>query len=71
MLNRPPENEDSMHIGLNCFEFMSRRNQKRRHAMLRFIRDRLERQLAAVNASLETLEKQMQRDEEIGSEKSS
>ncbi len=40
-----------------------KRHQKRRQQMLAFIRDRLERQLAAVNASLATLEKQMERDE--------
>ncbi len=40
-----------------------KRHQKRRQHMLTFIRDRLERQLAAVNASLATLEKQMERDE--------
>ncbi len=39
-----------------------KRYQKRRHQMLVFLRDRLERQLAAVNASLETLEKQIERD---------
>jgi len=33
--------------------------------MLSFLRDRLERQLAAVNASLATLEQQMQRDQEV------
>ena len=49
---------------------MGRRHQERRHAMLRFIRDRLERQLAAVNASLATLENQMQRDEDIEATKS-
>ncbi len=31
--------------------------------MLRFMRDRLERQLAAVNASLATLDQQMKRDQ--------
>ena len=44
---------------------MYRRHQERRLAMLRFLRDRLERQLAATNASLSTLEHQMQRDEEV------
>ncbi len=48
---------------------MSRRHQERKHAILRFMRDRLERQLAAVNASLTTLEKQMKRDEGNTSEK--
>ncbi len=50
---------------------MNRRNQERRRAMLRFLRDRLERQLAATNASLSTLETQMQRDEEAKSDKAS
>ena len=48
---------------------MSRRYQVRSHAMLRFLRDRLERQLAAVNASLATLDDQIKRDEEADSAK--
>ncbi len=39
-------------------------HQKRKLDMLRFWRDRLERQLAAVNASLATLEGQISRDSE-------
>ncbi len=42
---------------------MGKRHQERKHVMLRFLRDKLERQLAAVNASLTTLEEQMRRDE--------
>ena len=44
---------------------MSRRYQERKQAMLKFLRDRLERQLAAVNASLATLDQQIQRDSEV------
>ncbi len=39
-----------------------RRHQERKHRLLSFWRDGLERQLAAVNASLATLERQMERD---------
>lgn len=39
-----------------------RRHQERKLRMLRFWRDGVERQLAAVNASISTLEQQMQRD---------
>lgn len=39
-----------------------RRHQERKLHMLRFWRDGVERQLAAVNASISTLEQQMQRD---------
>ena len=46
---------------------MSRRYQERKQAMLRLLRDRLERQLAAVNASLATLDEQIKRDEVINS----
>ncbi len=60
-----------MHIGVNAFFVMSRRYQERRKAMLRFFRDRLERQLAAVNASLLTLDQQIQRDAEADSVKTS
>ncbi len=48
---------------------MSRRYQERRQAMLRFVRDRLEQRLAAVNASLEKLEQQIERDEDTRSSK--
>ena len=48
---------------------MSRRYQVRSHAMLRLLRDRLERQLAAVHASLATLHDQIKRDEEADSTK--
>ena len=48
---------------------MSRRYQDRKHAMLRFLRDRLERQLASVNASLATLDDQIKRDEAADSSK--
>ena len=37
-----------------------RRHQERKHQMLTFWRDGLERQLAAINAALSTLERQMQ-----------
>jgi len=47
---------------------MSQRYQERKKAMLRFYRDRLERQLAAVNASLTTLDQQMKRDQSVESE---
>ena len=47
---------------------MSRRYQERKQAMLRFYRDRLERQLAAVNASLDTLDQQIKRDQTEDSE---
>lgn len=40
-----------------------RRHQERKLRMLRFWRDGVERQLAAVNAAISTLEQQMQRDE--------
>ena len=39
---------------------MRRRHQERKHQMLTFWRDGLERQLAATNAALSTLERQMQ-----------
>lgn len=39
-----------------------RHHQERKLAMLTFWRDGLERQLAAVNASLDTLKQQMERD---------
>ncbi|MDM7958291.1 MAG: sigma factor SigF [Synechococcus sp. WH 8007] len=39
---------------------MRRRHQERKHQMLTFWRDGLERQLAAINAALSTLERQMQ-----------
>ena len=39
-----------------------RQHQERKMAMLSFWRDGLERQLAAINASIETLQQQMQRD---------
>ena len=38
---------------------MRRRHQERKHQMLTFWRDGLERQLAAINAALSTLERQM------------
>jgi len=41
-------------------EQMRRRHQERKHQMLTFWRDGLERQLAAINAALSTLERQMQ-----------
>jgi hypothetical protein len=40
-----------------------RRHQERKLRMLSFWRDGLERQLAAINASISTLEQQMRRDE--------
>ena len=49
---------------------MGRRYQERKQAMLRFYRDRLERQLAAVNASLATLGQQIKRDAENTSDDS-
>jgi hypothetical protein len=39
-----------------------RRHQERKMRMLTFWRDGLERQLAAINASISTLEQQMRRD---------
>ena len=39
-----------------------RHHQERKLAMLSFWRDGLERQLAAVNASIDTLKRQMERD---------
>jgi len=39
-----------------------RHHQERKMAMLSFWRDGLERQLAAINASIDTLKKQMERD---------
>lgn len=39
-----------------------RRHQERKLRMLRFWRDGIERQLAAVSAAISTLEQQMQRD---------
>ena len=39
-----------------------RQHQERKLAMLKFWRDGLERQLAAINASLDTLQQQMERD---------
>ena len=39
-----------------------RRHQERKLRMLQFWRDGVERQLAAVNASISTLERQMERD---------
>jgi hypothetical protein len=44
-----------------------RRHQERKLRMLRFWRDGVERQLAAVNAAISTLEQQMQRDESAAS----
>ena len=38
---------------------MRRRHQERKHQMLTFWRDGLERQLAAINAALSTLERQI------------
>ncbi len=40
-----------------------RRHQERKLRLLSFWRDGLERQLAAVNASMATLERQMERDQ--------
>ena len=42
-------------------EQFRRRHQERKMQMLTFWRDGLERQLAALNASIKTLEEQMQR----------
>ncbi len=39
-----------------------RRHQERKHRMLTFWRDGIERQLAAINAAISTLEQQMERD---------
>jgi hypothetical protein len=45
-----------------------RRHQERKLRMLTFWRDGIERQLAAVNAAISTLEQQMRRDRgEVGS----
>lgn len=44
-----------------------RRHQQRKLRMLRFWRDGLERQLAAIDASISTLQHQMQRDQDAGS----
>ena len=41
---------------------LHRRHQERKLRMLTFWRDGLERQLAAVNAAMATLERQMERD---------
>ena len=41
---------------------MRRRHQQHKMRMLAYWRDGVERQLAAVNAAISTLEKQMQRD---------
>lgn len=41
-----------------------RRHQQRKLRMLRFWRDGAERQLAALEAAISTLERQMQRDED-------
>ena len=57
-----------VHIISNALSAMSQRYQERKKAMLRFYRDRLERQLAAVNASLTTLDQQMKRDQSVESE---
>ena len=59
-----------VHIGGNALFTMGRRYQERKQAMLRFYRDRLERQLAAVNASLATLGQQIKRDAENTSDDS-
>jgi hypothetical protein len=45
-----------------------RRHQERKMRMLRFWRDGLERQLAALDAAISTLERQMQRDQQQASE---
>ncbi|MAR06621.1 MAG: hypothetical protein CL862_05930 [Cyanobium sp. NAT70] len=42
-----------------------RHHQQRKMAMLRFWRDGLERQLAAINASMETLQQQIDRDAQV------
>jgi hypothetical protein len=44
-----------------------RRHQHRKLTMLRFWRDGLERQLAALDAAISTLQQQIQRDQEAGS----
>lgn len=44
-----------------------RRHQQRKLKMLRFWRDGLERQLAALDAAISTLQQQIQRDQEAGS----
>jgi hypothetical protein len=41
-----------------------RRHQQRKLSMLRFWRDGLERQLAALDAAISTLQQQMQRDQD-------
>ena len=46
----------------NSHSIMSKRHQQRKRSLLILIRDRLERQLSAVNASLATLENQIERD---------
>ncbi len=43
---------------------MKKRFQLRRKEMLRYMRDRLERQLSAVNAALATLEEQIKREQD-------
>ena len=40
---------------------MKRQHQQRKHAMLSMWRDGVERQLAALNAAIDTLEQQMNR----------
>jgi hypothetical protein len=53
--------------GINCDPSDARssrlRHQERKLRMLSFWRDGLERQLAAINAAISTLEQQMQRDQ--------
>lgn len=43
----------------SSFERLRRRHQERKHQTLTFWRDGLERQLAALNAAISTLERQM------------
>ena len=44
------------------FDSRKRHHQKRKMAMLTFWRDGLERQLSAINAAINTLEQQVERD---------
>jgi hypothetical protein len=54
-------------VGSGCDPASSRRqHQERKLRMLTFWRDGVERQLAAVNAAISTLETQMARDEARG-----
>ncbi len=61
-----------MDSSINNLSCSSRRNKihKRKLEFLKFVRDSLERRLAAVNASIVTLENQIKRDESINNDSS-